>query len=165
MATSIASGLSKRGEHIRVMPNPPLSAAHFKCVANAYDPVKNPKGMVNLGSSENHLCYDLISEKFKDPKMHCIEPWMMQYCNTRGIIQLRQAIGDYLTMKNKTSTPVKPENLSVCNGVETLIAALMTVLCDPGDGFLCPAPIYGGVRNDLQRTAMVNFVPVHLSSQ
>ncbi|XP_077994771.1 1-aminocyclopropane-1-carboxylate synthase-like protein 1 isoform X2 [Glandiceps talaboti] len=101
--------------------------------------------------------------------MHMIEPWMLQYCDPRGIYKLREAVGRHLSWQAKSSQPIKADDITILHGAESVITSLMQVICDPGDGFLVPSPCYGGgmlgVTNSLKRIPEVKPVYVHLGSQ
>ncbi|XP_070568307.1 1-aminocyclopropane-1-carboxylate synthase-like protein 1 [Ptychodera flava] len=149
-------------------PQPEIDRAS-DCERRPYDRETNPKGFIRLSLSENHLCDDIIKVKLEDPKHHVIESWMLQYCDNRGTLKLRQAVADYLTMKTKSSKPVSAEHISILNGAESVITTLTYIICDPGDGFLIPAPCYGGINvgltADMTRVGEVKPVYAYLQSQ
>ncbi|XP_007497413.3 1-aminocyclopropane-1-carboxylate synthase-like protein 1 isoform X2 [Monodelphis domestica] len=133
--------------------------------ANKYDEEKNPSGIINLGVSENKLCFDLLSNRLNQCDMHYIEPSLLQYSEWRGHMFLREEIARFLTYYGKAPTRLKPENVTLLNGCGSVISVLATVLCDPGEAFLIPTPFYGGISDDVYYYGNVQLVYAHLDSK
>uniref|UniRef100_A0A2K5KQ60 1-aminocyclopropane-1-carboxylate synthase homolog (inactive) like n=1 Tax=Cercocebus atys TaxID=9531 RepID=A0A2K5KQ60_CERAT len=49
-----------------------------------YHKDKNTLGFINLGTSENKLCMDLMTERLQERDMNCIEDALLQYPDWRG---------------------------------------------------------------------------------
>uniref|UniRef100_A0A8C1MVJ9 Aminotransferase class I/classII large domain-containing protein n=1 Tax=Cyprinus carpio TaxID=7962 RepID=A0A8C1MVJ9_CYPCA len=52
--------------------------------ANKHDEHSNPHGIINLGTSENKLCFDLLQKRLMRPDMLHIEPAFLQYPDWKG---------------------------------------------------------------------------------
>ncbi|XP_069631247.1 1-aminocyclopropane-1-carboxylate synthase-like protein 1 isoform X3 [Haliaeetus albicilla] len=113
-----APALSARGARIAGGSPGLLDAGFALYVADPFDRELNPQGILNLGTSENTLCFDLLEER-----------------------------------------------ITVMNGCCAVFATLSTVLCDPGDGYLIPAPYYGGINSKTWLYGGVQPVHVPLSSE
>ncbi|XP_077159045.1 1-aminocyclopropane-1-carboxylate synthase-like protein 1 isoform X2 [Paroedura picta] len=81
------------------------------------------------------------------PDMSYLEPHLLQYSDTQGIKSFREEIAKFLTEYAKAPSALDPEHIIVMNGCCAVFATLSTVLCDPGDGYLIPAPYYGGINS------------------
>uniref|UniRef100_A0A4X2KRS2 1-aminocyclopropane-1-carboxylate synthase homolog (inactive) n=1 Tax=Vombatus ursinus TaxID=29139 RepID=A0A4X2KRS2_VOMUR len=130
-----------------------------------YDEDKNPNGIINFGTSENKLCFDLLSSRLNQRDMHHIEPPMLQYPDWKGHMWLRDEVAKFLSYYCKAPVPLKPENVVVVNGCASLFSALATVLCDPGEAFLIPSPYYGAITQHVYLYGNVRLVYAHLDSR
>ncbi|XP_032023883.1 probable inactive 1-aminocyclopropane-1-carboxylate synthase-like protein 2 [Hylobates moloch] len=126
---------------------------------------KNTLGFINLGTSENKLCMDLMTERLQESDMNCIEDTLLQYPDWRGQPFLREEVARFLTYYCRAPTRLDPENVVVLNGCCSVFSALAMVLCDPGEAFLVPAPFYGGFAFSSRLYAKVELIPVHLESE
>ncbi|XP_054224717.1 putative inactive 1-aminocyclopropane-1-carboxylate synthase-like protein 2 isoform X1 [Homo sapiens] len=130
-----------------------------------YHKDKNTLGFINLGTSENKLCMDLMTERLQESDMNCIEDTLLQYPDWRGQPFLREEVARFLTYYCRAPTRLDPENVVVLNGCCSVFCALAMVLCDPGEAFLVPAPFYGGFAFSSRLYAKVELIPVHLESE
>ncbi|XP_069888641.1 1-aminocyclopropane-1-carboxylate synthase-like protein 1 [Dipodomys merriami] len=130
-----------------------------------YDEDKNPSGIINLGTSENKLCFDLLSHRLSQSDMLWIEPSLLQYPDWRGHLFLREEVAKFLSFYCKSSAPLKPENVVVLNGGASLFSALATVLCEVGEAFLIPTPYYGAITQHVYLYGSVRLVYVYLDSE
>uniref|UniRef100_A0A8P0SV61 Aminotransferase class I/classII large domain-containing protein n=1 Tax=Canis lupus familiaris TaxID=9615 RepID=A0A8P0SV61_CANLF len=130
-----------------------------------YDEDKNPSGIINLGTSENKLCFDLLSRRLSQSDMLRVEPSLLQYPDWRGHLFLREEVARFLSFYCKSPAPLKPENVVVLNGCASLFSALATVLCEVGEAFLIPAPYYGAITQHVCLYGNVRLVCVHLDSE
>ncbi|XP_015264128.1 PREDICTED: 1-aminocyclopropane-1-carboxylate synthase-like protein 1 [Gekko japonicus] len=140
-------GLSARGAHIAGGANGLLEKGFDMYIRDPFDAERNPQGILNFGTSENRLCYDLIHGRLTKPDMTYLEPHLLQYSDTQGIKSFREEIAKFLTEYAKAPSALDPEHITVMNGCCAVFATLSTVLCDPGDGYLIPAPYYGGINS------------------
>eukprot|EP00076_Gallus_gallus_P017670 XP_015137430.1 1-aminocyclopropane-1-carboxylate synthase-like protein 1 isoform X3 [Gallus gallus] len=171
--------LSARGARIAAGVPGLLDGGFALYVADPFDRERNPEGIVNLGTSENRLCFDLIEERLTRPDMDCLEPDLFQYPDTQGVrrnLQLtsltlilcfsfREEIAKFLTDYARATKELRPEHITVMNGCCAVFATLSTVLCDPGDGYLIPAPHYGGINSKMWLYGGLQPVHVPLSSE
>ncbi|XP_054828806.1 1-aminocyclopropane-1-carboxylate synthase-like protein 1 isoform X1 [Eublepharis macularius] len=133
--------------------------------ADKYDEDKNPNGIINFGTSENKLCFDLMSKRLTQSDMNVIEPPLLQYPDWKGHMFLREEVARFLTYYCKAPAPLKAENVIVQNGCGSLFSALATVLCDPGEAFLIATPFYGGITQSVFLYGNVKLVYAYLDSQ
>ncbi|XP_012308066.2 probable inactive 1-aminocyclopropane-1-carboxylate synthase-like protein 2 isoform X1 [Aotus nancymaae] len=130
-----------------------------------YHKDKNTLGFINLGTSENKLCIDLMAERLQESDMNCVEEALLQYPDWRGQPFLREEVARFLTYYCRAPAPLDPENVVVLNGCCSVFSALAMVLCDPGEAFLVPTPFYGGFAFSSRLYAKVELIPVHLESK
>ncbi|XP_075819782.1 putative inactive 1-aminocyclopropane-1-carboxylate synthase-like protein 2 [Microtus pennsylvanicus] len=130
-----------------------------------YHKEENPMGYINLGTSENKLCLDLIKERMSQCDMNQIEDDLLQYSDWQGQLFLRKKLASFLTCYCQAPTPLDPENVVVLNGCSSVFSSLAMVLCDPGDAFLIPTPCYGGFAFSSCLYSKVELIPVYLESQ
>ncbi|XP_055279853.1 1-aminocyclopropane-1-carboxylate synthase-like protein 1 isoform X2 [Moschus berezovskii] len=130
-----------------------------------YDEDKNPSGIINLGTSENKLCFDLLSRRLSQSDMLQVEPSLLQYPEWRGHPFLREEVARFLSFYCRSPAPLKPENVVVLNGCASLFSALATVLCEAGEAFLIPAPYYGAITQHVYLYGNVRLVCVYLDSE
>lgn len=130
-----------------------------------YDEDKNPNGIINFGTSENKLCFDLMSKRLTQSDMNVIEPPLLQYPDWKGHNFLREEVARFLTYYCKAPAPLNPENVVILNGCGSLFSALAAVLCDPGDSVLIPTPFYGGITQSIYLYSGIKLVYVHLESK
>ncbi|XP_041131371.1 uncharacterized protein LOC121329726 isoform X3 [Polyodon spathula] len=122
-------------------------------------------GIINLGTSENKLCFDLLSKRLSQTDMFQIDPPLLQYPDWKGHNFLREEIARFLTYYCKAPAPLKADNVLVVNGCGSLFSSLAAVLCDPEDGILIPTPFYGVITADVLLYSNVRLVHVPLDSQ
>ncbi|KAM6210819.1 1-aminocyclopropane-1-carboxylate synthase-like protein 1 isoform 1-T2 [Sarcoramphus papa] len=146
-AAAPAPALSARGARIAGGAPGLLDAGFALYVADPFDRELNPQGVLNLGTSENKLCFDLIEDRLTRPDMNYLEPDLFQYSDTQGTRSFREEIAKFLTDYARAAKALNPEHITVMNGCCAVFATLSTVLCDPGDGYLIPAPYYGGINS------------------
>ncbi|KAK2117832.1 hypothetical protein P7K49_004719 [Saguinus oedipus] len=130
-----------------------------------YHKDKNTLGFINLGTSKNKLCIDLMTERLQESDMNRIEEALLQYSDWRGQPFLREEVARFLTYYCRSPAPLDPENVVVLNGCCSVFSALAMVLCDPGEAFLIPTPFYGGFAFSSHLYAKVELIPVHVESK
>nr|XP_019601995.1 PREDICTED: probable inactive 1-aminocyclopropane-1-carboxylate synthase-like protein 2 [Rhinolophus sinicus]XP_019601996.1 PREDICTED: probable inactive 1-aminocyclopropane-1-carboxylate synthase-like protein 2 [Rhinolophus sinicus] len=163
-ATAIGYDLSNRGSDISALYHS-IVQDYKTYQGDKYHEDKNPLGFINLGVSENKLCIDLMTERLSRSDMHCIEDSLLQYADWRGHPFLREAVARFLTYYCKAPAQLDPENVVVLNGCCSVFLALAMVLCDPGEAFLIPTPVYGGFAFTSHLYAKVELIHVHLDSE
>nr|XP_021482917.1 probable inactive 1-aminocyclopropane-1-carboxylate synthase-like protein 2 [Meriones unguiculatus] len=130
-----------------------------------YHKDENPSGYINLGTSENKLCLDLITDRLSQCDMNLIDETLLQHCDWQGQPLLRKELANFLTCYCKAPVPLDPENVVVLNGSSSVFSSLATVLCNPGDAFLIPTPCHCGFAFSSYLYSKVELIPVYLESQ
>ncbi|XP_037378321.1 1-aminocyclopropane-1-carboxylate synthase-like protein 1 isoform X1 [Talpa occidentalis] len=164
MFTSGSSQLSSRGGVIKWFWDS-AEEGYRTYHMDEYDEEKNPSGIINLGTSENKLCFDLLSSRLSRSDMLRVEPALLQYPDWRGHLFLREEVAKFLSFYCKSPAALKPENVVVLNGCASLFSALATVLCEVGEAFLIPAPYYGAITQHVYLYGNVRLVFVYLDSE
>ncbi|KGL74276.1 1-aminocyclopropane-1-carboxylate synthase-like 1, partial [Tinamus guttatus] len=142
-----------------------LDEAFALYVADPFDRLRNPQGILNLGTSENKLCFDLIEERLGRPDMNYLEPELFRYSDTQGTKRFREEIAKFLTDYARAAEALNPDHITVMSGCCAVFATLSTVLCDPGDGYLIPTPCYGGIHSKTWLYGGIQPVHVPLASE
>ena len=114
-------------------------AAHFDCETNRFSE-QNPEGFVNLGSAQNYLHADLLSERLSFVE-NC--PGDVHYQPFAGTTECRHAIADYL--QSLASVSVPHDSIVVGNGVISILEALTIALLDEAESVLIPTPVFPGL--------------------
>ncbi|XP_030620942.1 1-aminocyclopropane-1-carboxylate synthase-like protein 1 isoform X2 [Chanos chanos] len=156
--------LSRRGnsihQHVGI-----LQDGYSSYHTDKYDENSNPNGIINLGTSENKLCTDLLQKRLTQPDMLHIESSLLQYPDWKGHGFFREEVAKFLSHYCRSSSPLKTENVVVMNGCGSLFSAMAAVLCDPEDAILIPTPFYGAIMEDVNLYSSVQLYHVHLDSQ
>ena len=156
--------LSKRGQE-NVKDMPPLVHAHFSTEDDRYHPEKNPTGHINMGTAETRL----VDKEMVD-LLHTIHgrlklsPHDFHYNFFQGTIPFRTAIAEYwqkVIFGKDTNRKITADNIAIGAGCSLALEMLATMLGDPGDVVLVPAPYYPGFVDDFNERAKVLPVGVH----
>ncbi|XP_017555586.1 1-aminocyclopropane-1-carboxylate synthase-like protein 1 [Pygocentrus nattereri] len=156
--------LSRRGNSIRQHQGI-LQEGYTQYHANKYDENSNPDGIINMGTSENKLCFDLLQERLTQPDMLLMEPSLLQYPDWKGHCFLREEVAKFLSEHCRSPVPLKAENMVVMNGCGSIFCAVAAVLCDPDDAILIPSPFYGVITEDVDLYSGVKLYCVPLDSE
>nr|XP_040139663.1 1-aminocyclopropane-1-carboxylate synthase-like protein 1 [Ictidomys tridecemlineatus] len=111
MFSSASSCLSSRGRVIKWFWDS-AEEGYWTYHRDEYDEDKNPNGVINLGTSENKLCFDLLSRRLTQSDMLRVEPPLLQYPDWRGHLFLREEVAKFLSYYCKSPAPLKAENVS-----------------------------------------------------
>uniref|UniRef100_A0A3Q3LC41 1-aminocyclopropane-1-carboxylate synthase homolog (Arabidopsis)(non-functional) n=1 Tax=Mastacembelus armatus TaxID=205130 RepID=A0A3Q3LC41_9TELE len=130
-----------------------------------YHDTDNPDGIINMGTSENKLCYDLLHKRLTKPDMLHIDPCLLQYSDWRGHTFLREEVAKFLTHYCSSPNPLKADNVVVMNGCGSLFSCIAAVICDPKDAILIPIPFYGVITEDLHLYSDVKLFHVPLDCE
>lgn len=156
--------LSNRGNSIRQHQGI-LQEGFLQYGADKYHEADNPGGIINLGTSENKLCFDVLLKRLTKPDMLSINTSLLQYGDWTGQAFLREEVAKFLTDFCCSSHPLKPENVVVMNGCCSLFSCIAAVICDPKDAMLIPTPFYGVISEDLDLYADVKLFHVPLDCE
>ncbi|XP_028307464.1 1-aminocyclopropane-1-carboxylate synthase-like protein 1 isoform X2 [Gouania willdenowi] len=156
--------LSKRGNSILQYRNI-LLEGFILYNGNKYHITDNPDGVINMGTSENKLCYDLLHKRLTKPDMLHVEPSLLQYTDWRGHPFLREEVAKFLTHACRSPRPLKADNLVVMNGCSSLFSCIAAAICDPKDVVLIPTPFYGAIAEDVGLYSDVKLFHVPLECE
>jgi aspartate/methionine/tyrosine aminotransferase len=145
----------------RLAADPPaIATAHFLAEADPYHPSANPDGYINLGTAEHKLMWDLLEPVLSAPRE--IHPSDIHYSQLYGVESLRGAIAALLGRTVRAT--IDPANLVVVSGATAALDIAATVLCDPGEVIVVPAPYYSALDVDLVGRSGARLVPVSMAS-
>ncbi|MEL5896638.1 aminotransferase class I/II-fold pyridoxal phosphate-dependent enzyme [Clostridium sporogenes] len=156
--------LSKRGM-ANVKDMSPLMHADFSTRDKRYNPTTRKDGYINLGTAETHLIDDeIINLLYKLQNTIKLESKHLHYDFFHGSENFRTAIANHwekVIFGDEKNRKIMPDNIVVGSGCSLALEMLATMLGDPGDVFLVPAPYYSGFEDDFSERAKIELVPVH----
>ncbi|XP_044050856.1 1-aminocyclopropane-1-carboxylate synthase-like protein 1 [Siniperca chuatsi] len=156
--------LSNRGNSIRQHQGI-LQEGYAQYEMDKHHDTHNPDGIINMGTSENKLCYDLLHKRLTKPDMLHIDPSLLQYSDLRGHPFLREEVAKFLTHYCCSPNPLKADNVVVMNGCGSFFSCIAAVICDPKDAMLIPTPFYGVITEDLLLYSDVKLFHVPLDCE
>ncbi|XP_038560975.1 1-aminocyclopropane-1-carboxylate synthase-like protein 1 [Micropterus salmoides] len=156
--------LSNRGNSIRQHQGI-LQEGFVQYGKDRYHDTDNPEGIINMGTSENKLCYDLLHKRLTKPDMLHVDPSMLQYSDWTGHSFLREEVAKFLTHYCCSPNPLKADNVVVMNGCSSFFSCIAAVICDPKDAILIPTPFYGVITEDLDLYSDVKLFHVPLDCE
>jgi len=153
--------LSERGKKwVRTLP--PLVKAHFDNFYNMYDKETNPKGLINMGTAESHLVNAEVCNLLRKASERMdLTGYNIHYNKFEGSDEFRSAIAEHwqkIIFNDDSEVRLVKENVATCAGCTVALDTLATLLAEPGDVFLIPAPYYSSFVDDINERAGV--VPV-----
>ncbi|XP_075998578.1 1-aminocyclopropane-1-carboxylate synthase-like protein 1 [Genypterus blacodes] len=156
--------LSKRGNNIRQHQSI-LQDGFAQYHTDRYHSTDNPEGIINMATSENKLCYDLLQKRLTRPDMLHFEPSLLQYSDWIGHRFLRDEVAKFLSHHCGSPSPLKADNVVVMNGCSSIFCAIAAVICDPKDAILIPTPFYGVLTEDFDLYSDVKLFHVPLDCE
>ncbi|KAJ8003008.1 hypothetical protein DPEC_G00164910 [Dallia pectoralis] len=156
--------LSRRGNSIRRQLGI-LQDGFNRYTDDKYHHSENPNGVVNMGTSENKLCYDLLQKRLTQPDMLHIDPVLLQYPDLKGHRFLREEVARFLTYYCCSPRSLRADNVVVMNGCGSFFSSLAAVICDPGEAILIPTPFYGSISEDIHLYSGVRLYHVNLDCE
>ncbi len=155
--------LSPRGQKwARALP--PLVKAHFDNFYNLYDKETNPEGLINMGTAESHLVNKEVCALMQTVLQRVdISSETIHYNKFEGAQGFREAIAKYwqnVIFGEDSTTVITADNLSISSGCTVALEMLATLLAEPGDVFLVPAPYYSSFVDDVNERQGVEVVGV-----
>ncbi|XP_048828736.1 1-aminocyclopropane-1-carboxylate synthase-like protein 1 [Brienomyrus brachyistius] len=156
--------LSRRGSSFRQQKSV-IQEGYALYHADKHDPRQQPWGIINMGTSENKLCFDLLSKRLTQADMLHVDPALLQYPDWKGHHFLRDEVAQFLTHYCKSPRPLKADNVVVMNGCGSLFSAIAAVICDPNDAILIATPFYGMITEDVKLYSGVKLVHAHLDCE
>ncbi|KAG2711151.1 hypothetical protein I3760_04G063700 [Carya illinoinensis] len=179
--SSSRSNLSSRGSIGRVQvssrvssiakPNDsPYYIGLDKVSEDAYDRFDNPDGVIQLGLSENRLCFDLIEKWFSENAKDSVIgsdggdlsiSGIAAYQPFDGLMELKVAMAGFMSQVMGPAVSFDPSQMVLTCGATPALEILCFCLADPGNAFLVPTPYYSGFDRDIRWRTAVELIPVH----
>ena len=131
--------------------------------ANPYHPTKNETGIINLGTSENLICDDMIIPKLES--LTEINPPEIRYFPVNGLLELREEVASFLTERTRSDQQIDVRNISITNGCSSAFSALSYMIGDPGDYYLIPAPYYNMIKVFMGNYMQLKPLEVEIDSE
>ncbi|KAI4364715.1 hypothetical protein MLD38_020770 [Melastoma candidum] len=139
---------------------------------NPFHPTQNPNGVIQMGLSENQLCFDLIEDWIKNnPKASiCTADGVENFRNItnfqdyHGLPEFRQALAKFMARIRGNRVEFDADRIVMSSGCTGASETLMFCLADPGDAFLVPSPYYPAFNRDLRWRTGVQLIPISCHS-
>ncbi|EFQ34656.1 aminotransferase class I and II [Colletotrichum graminicola M1.001] len=140
----------------------PSSAIDFgyKLEQNLYDTVKNPKGIIDMGSAVNELMLDDLSGWTKKKVKKSQLRDAVDHGDTQSSTNLLKAAARFINEHFRVRPPLTNDNVFAANDVDTLLESLTHSIADEGDAILIPTPSCGISAHDVWAKNNVHVVEV-----
>ncbi|EST08184.1 Aminotransferase, class I/classII [Kalmanozyma brasiliensis GHG001] len=144
-----------------------------RLLANQYDPITNPDGIINAGIADNSLCRPELLEYFLAKDRLQLSAADLTYADRfTSSKRLLTSIAKLFNERTpdwpeRTDSPlplkkVTEDHIAIASGATGILDELFWNICDDGDGVLLSAPYYNAFDNDLTSRAKARVVEVHL---
>lgn len=153
----------QNGQEVGAHP-PPLVKAHFDNFYNMYDKETNPGGLINMGTAESHLVNREVCDLLRKAADRMdLTGYNIHYNKFEGSDEFRSAIAAHwqkVIFGENSDVVLTKDNVATCAGCTVALETLATLLAEPGDVFLIPAPYYSSFVDDINERAGVIAVGV-----
>ncbi|CAK9224321.1 unnamed protein product [Sphagnum troendelagicum] len=144
-----------------------FNSASSLVASNAYDPLQNPRGCIELGVSLNKLCLDLIqdwlSTHISNAPGHATFPNLEEAANCEGMHDygpMRTVLANFMGIVMGGRLTFDPTGVIITAGAGAAIEMLVFCLAQPGEAILIPSPYYHGFDKDIKWRTRVEILPV-----
>jgi len=133
--------MSENKEQQQILPrelNPAIVNIRPSGIRKFFDIVSEMKDAISLGVGEPD--FD-TPWHIREEGIHSLEKGRTFYSSNAGLLELREAISDYVAEKHQVQYDPKNEVMVTVGGSEAIDLA-MRVILEPGDEVLIPEPCY-----------------------
>ncbi|KAG7088762.1 hypothetical protein E1B28_012728 [Marasmius oreades] len=128
-----------------------------------YDEDRNPEGAIRVDTAENLLMTDDLLKHIHDHFRLSEDHLKYRFGLENGFQPtLTEALPRFLNRTLKPRIPITPEVTAVGPGAGSLLAQLLWILSEPGDGILVTTPFYAHYTRDTVYPAQAVTVAVHV---
>ncbi|CCF34408.1 hypothetical protein CH063_06406 [Colletotrichum higginsianum] len=131
-----------------------------RLAADEYHPIKNPEGIVDLGSAINCLMQQDLGPWVRRRLKGLPTAEHLQYNDTQGSAKLLRSVAGFMNWYFRCRKPLVQDNVLIANGVTTLLNSLAFSIADEGSAVLMPTPSYGMFSHDVVTRNSLHLVPV-----
>jgi aspartate/methionine/tyrosine aminotransferase len=133
-----------------------------RVISNTYHPQNNSSGIINIGVAENILMSEIMSEKIRELNIkYPLLPDELHYTDFSGSLELKTTIANLLKkFIFRVQDHIDHSQLIIFNGAGAIIEQTVSVLCDPDEAVMIPAPMYLAFERDVVKRFGCKLIPV-----
>lgn len=156
--------ISNRGRHT-ISQHDFLRVFTLRVATDPYHVTKNPKGIINMGTSMNNLMEEELLSRLSRDDVLKFGPQFQHYYRLYGTDELRNAVANFLSRQLCPERTIDPDKIVILPGVASCLDALGHVLCDPGDVLITPTPVYARIFTDFCERGLVDVQPLNTTQE